>query len=227
MCFSAVLSFKMAEPHSNGVSSQEPSPWARFASVLSQRRPEEWPPSPPVDIDAVVAGLGNDIVGTFPMVEVRKVDMTAYNASLGAAAEAMDLKRELILYRLLAPLPADTAAEANRHVLVHAYLADKNGLLMMGNLLGFGFAFGRAASLSYSFVVHTNVEEAAMRHHAEPGARPHGEWWVQEACFPRTGHGRGIVLSKIWSPDGVHVATGYQDGLCRARNENAKQWWKL
>lgn len=149
------------------------------------------------------------MVGTFPAVEMKKVDMTAFNA-----CRPLHQRRELVLYRLLKPLPADGTDgwDANAHVLVHAFVADRNGLLMVGNHLGFGRKFGRAASLSYSFVVHVNAPEAVMRSE-DPG------WWVQEVCFPRAAAGRGIVMSKIWSPQGVHVATEYQDGLCKAFEE--------
>lgn len=205
-CFTAITSFKQREPHSDGANAAEPSVQSRFADVLSSRPPADWPPAPPVDLDGVVELIGNDIVGTFPIVDMRKVDLAAYNSKL-----PLHERRELILYRLLAPLPAE-GSDANAHVLVHAFEADRNGLLMLGNHLGFGFRFGRAASLSYSFVVHVNIDEAVMRYE-DP------RWWVQEVCFPRAGVGRGVIMSKIWSPDGVHVATEYQDGLCRAAHD--------
>ena len=135
--------------------------------------------------------------GRFPVAVMHKVDMTAYNAG-----RPVHDRRELLLYRLRAPLPSD---DANAHVAAHAYVADRNGLLMAGNHIGFGHAFGRAASLSYSFVMHVAAEGAVMRE--EEG------WWIQEVWFPRAAAGRGIVESKIWSPKGVHVATEYQDGL--------------
>jgi hypothetical protein len=37
------------------------------------------PPSPPMDINMVTALVGTDIVGSFPAVEMRKVDMRGYN----------------------------------------------------------------------------------------------------------------------------------------------------
>jgi hypothetical protein len=201
-CFTALCSLKLPEPHSHGVSTQSAPPQQRFASILSSRAPEHWPPAPPVDIAAVVELVGADQPGKFPVATMRKVDMAAYNAG-----RPVHERRELLLYKLLRPLPADGDGgwDANAHVAAHAFVADRNGLLMAGNHVGFGHAFGRAASLSYSFVMHVNAEEAVMRE--EDG------WWVQEVWFPRTGAGRGIVESKIWSPKGVHVATEYQDGL--------------
>jgi acyl-CoA thioesterase len=144
--------------------------------------------------------VGTDIVGSFPIVDMKKVDMSSFNKG-----KPLHERRELILYRLLEPLPAEE--DANSHIVVHAYTVDRNGLLMLGNQMGMGKKFGRAASLSYSLVVHVNADEAVMK----------GEgWWVQEVMFPRAAAGRGIVESKIWSPEGLHVATEYQDGLVQA-----------
>ncbi|KAI8631941.1 Thioesterase/thiol ester dehydrase-isomerase [Xylariaceae sp. FL1651] len=245
VCFSALVSFRPA-----GVSQldvQEPSPQTRFASILNARRPTDWAPAPITDIDGVLAILpgARQAVGLFPGVEMRKVDMRAYNAD-----RPLHERRELILYRLLAPLPTtntmtksddnnnnnksegrkgggkDGGGEedeegfggddgADAHILAHAYAADRNGLLMLSNHAGFGFELARAASLSYSFVVHVDVEDAVMTY--GDGDGDDDEWWVQEACFPRVRAGRGIIHSKIWSPRGVHVATEYQDGIVRRR----------
>ncbi|KAK4237617.1 thioesterase-like superfamily-domain-containing protein [Achaetomium macrosporum] len=201
-CFTAICSLKLPEPDSVGVSMQDDPPQKRFAAILSSRKPEDWPPSPPVDITGTVELAGPDQPGRFPVATMRKVDMAAYNAG-----RPVHERRELILYKLRRPLPcsADGPWDANAHVVAHAYVADRNGLLMAGNHLGFGYSLARAASLSYTFVVHVNAEQAVMRD--EDG------WWVQEAWFPRAAAGRGVVESKIWSPKGVHVATEYQDGL--------------
>lgn len=202
-CFTALVSLKLPEPDSAGVSTQEPPPQTRFAGILSSRQPHEWPPAPPVDITGMVEVAGADQAGRFPVAIMHKVDMTAFNET-----RPVHERRELLLYKLRAPLPADGTDggwDANAHVVAHAYVADRNGLLMAGNHVGFGHAFKRAASLSYSFVMHVSAAEAVMRD--EDG------WWVQEVWFPRAAAGRGIVESKIWSPRGVHVATEYQDGL--------------
>lgn len=197
-CFTALCSFKSPAPHSMGVSTQDVPPQVRFAEVLRLRRPGEWPPAPPVDIEGIVELVGEEQEGRFPVAEMRKVDMRAWNEG-----REVGERRELLLYRLWKPLPeGDTSA----HVAAHAYVADRNGLLVAGNHVGFGRAFGRAASLSYSLVVHVNAEEAVMREGED-------QWWVQEMWFPRVAAGRGVVESKIWSPQGVHVATEYQDGL--------------
>ncbi|ERS97481.1 hypothetical protein HMPREF1624_05649 [Sporothrix schenckii ATCC 58251] len=221
VCFTAIVSFVTPRPHSFGANCQEAPVQQRFAAVLGERAPAAWAPSPPVDIDVLLEVLGRrDVVGTFPMVDMKKVDMTRYNDGRPLAD-----RRELILYRLLAPLPRATAAECNAHVLVHAYAADRNGLLMTANNLEFPLN-DKVASLSNTFVVHTNVAAAAMTYHP-PAASDNdlaAGWWIQEVCFPRAGAGRAIILNKIWSPEGVHVATEYQDGLCIAQEKMPFDW---
>lgn len=201
-CFTAITSFKSAEPHTAGGTGDfaESPPQARFAVILDSRPPTSWPPAPPVDIDLLTEFVGTDIVGNFPICDMKKVDMSSYNIG-----KPLHERRELILYRLLEPLPPDD--DANSHIVVHAYTADRNGLLMLGNQMGIGKKFGRAASLSYSLVVHVNATDATMKGDG---------WWIQEVMFPRAAAGRGIVESKLWSPEGVHVATEYQDGLVQA-----------
>ncbi|KAK4098928.1 Thioesterase/thiol ester dehydrase-isomerase [Parathielavia hyrcaniae] len=229
--FTALCSLKLPEPDSAGVSTQEPPPQQRFAPLLSSRPPSAWPPVPPVDVTGMVELAGADQAGRFPVAEMRKVDMRGYNEG-----RAVHERRELMLYRLRRPVlrldvggcggrgeeKVEVKAEvggdggggrgwdhddANSHVVAHAYVADRNGLLLVGNHVGFGYSLARAASLSYTFVVHVNAEQAVMREDEGDG------WWVQEMFFPRTAAGRGVVESKIWSPLGVHVATEYQDGL--------------
>ncbi|KAI1437933.1 Thioesterase/thiol ester dehydrase-isomerase [Xylaria sp. CBS 124048] len=219
VCFSAIVTFRPS-----GISQfncQESSPQVRYARILRSRRPMEWDPAPIADIEGLLAAVpgSKQAVGLFPGLEMRKVDMRAYNAN-----RPMHERRELILYRLLAPLPVKETplpragveveiSGPDAHICAHAFGADRNGLLMVGNHAGFGREFARAASLSYSFVVHVNAEDAVMKYCEDD--EDDEQWWIQETSFPRVQVGRGIVHSKIWSPRGQHVATEYQDGIVR------------
>ncbi|KAI0546593.1 Thioesterase/thiol ester dehydrase-isomerase [Xylaria curta] len=218
VCFSAMVSFRPSG--SSQFDAQEPSAQERYADILNSRRPMEWDPAPISDIEAILDRIqgSRQAIGLFPMLDMRKVDMRAYNAG-----RPFHERRELILYRLLAPLLANASNDAERsskdgcaidgpdaHICAHAYGADRNGLLMIAKHAGFGYDLARAASLSYSFVVHVNAEEAVMTY-----SEGDDQWWVQEACFPRVQAGRGIIHSKLWSPQGVHVASMYQDGIIR------------
>lgn len=207
VCFSSVVSFRL--PETSQAVYQEPAAQDRFAAILASRAPEQWVPAPPLDIDAFTRVVPRDFVGTFPVVEMRKVDMRAFNDG-----KPVHERRELILYRLLAPLPAD---DPSAHVLVHAYESDRNGFLMITNHAGYGFEYGKVASLSNSIVVHTNPAGAVMKGDG---------WWIQEVLMPRLESGRGLLHSKIWSPEGVHVASCFQDGICRKREPQRKKGGK-
>ncbi|KAF7563674.1 hypothetical protein G7046_g429 [Stylonectria norvegica] len=172
------------------------SPQKRYHDILGSRAPTEWDTCPQADIDAVTAAFPNAGHGAFPVLDMYKVDMTAFNKD-----KHVPERRELILYRLLKPLPKE---DTNAHILCHAFEADRNGLIMLGNHLGYGYRMGAVASLSYSFYVHVNGEEAVMEG---------DEWWIQEVSWPRVSAGRGTMESRIWSPEGKHVASGYQDGM--------------
>ncbi|KAI1082915.1 acyl-thioesterase [Whalleya microplaca] len=210
ICFNALVSFRPSVISQH--SAQEPSAQSRFAEILGSRPPSAWDPAPLVDIAKIVASLPTREVGSFPIVDMKKVDMSAFNKG-----KPLHERREIMLYRLLAPLPAE---DPDAHILTHAFEADRNGLLMIGNHVGFGFDFGRAASLSYSSIVHVNPEDAVMSY-------GENEWWIQEVCFPRVEAGRGLFTSKIWSPNGVHVATEYQDGIIQRQWKSNERRGKL
>ncbi|KAL6859532.1 thioesterase-like superfamily domain-containing protein [Trichoderma novae-zelandiae] len=204
VCFACLTTFKRPAPspadHQIKGSAQE-----RYADILSRRAPDEWDASPQLDVDAVTTMFPQAGHGGFPILDMYKVDMRAYNAN-----RAVPERRELILYRPHKPIPED---DANAHIVAHAFEADRNGLIMLTNSLGWGFNLGSAASLSYSFYVHVNADEAVMRGDG---------WWIQEVCWPRVSAGRGMMESRIWSPEGKHVASGYQDGVAVPSVEKAK-----
>ncbi|KAF5024750.1 hypothetical protein F66182_3182 [Fusarium sp. NRRL 66182] len=193
-CLTSIITFKRPVPSPGDI--QGTPPQERFREILSCRKPDEWDPCPQVDIDALKVHFPDQGHGAFPILDMYKVDMTASNEG-----KTLPERKELIYYRLLKPLPRE---DVNAHVLCHAFEADRNGLLMLGNHLGYGHDLGFATSLSYSFYVHVNAEEAVMGDN---------DWWIQEVSWPRFSAGRGAMESLIWSPQGKHVATGYQDGI--------------
>ncbi|PTB65079.1 Thioesterase/thiol ester dehydrase-isomerase [Trichoderma citrinoviride] len=204
VCFACLTTFKRPAP-SPADHQMEGSAQERYADILSQRAPDEWDASPQLDIEAVTTLFPNAGHGGFPMLDMYKVDMRAYNEG-----RAVPERRELILYRAHKPIPED---DANAHIVAHAYEADRNGLIMLTNSLGWGFNLGSAASLSYSFYVHVNADEAVMKGDG---------WWIQEVCWPRVNAGRGMMESRIWSPEGKHVASGYQDGVAVPSTKKSK-----
>lgn len=195
ICFSCITTFKRSR--STPVEVEAPqSAQERYAHILLSRAPGQWDVSPQIDLDVVKQFFPREGAGAFPILAMHKVDMDEYNAEKPAAE-----RRELICYRLLEPLPSD---DVNAHIVCHAFEADRNGLLMIANHVGYGHNLGKAASLTYSFYVHVNPEEAVMDGDG---------WWLQEIGWPRVSAGRCMMESKIWSPEGKHVASGYQDGI--------------
>ncbi|KJZ76856.1 hypothetical protein HIM_03733 [Hirsutella minnesotensis 3608] len=195
VCLSCITTFKRSLPGQDDV--QEPqSAQQRYADILSSRAPDQWDACPQLDLDAVKDMFPGAGPGAFPILDMRKVDMTAYNATRPYTEQ-----RELHYYRLLKPLPKD---DVNAHIACHAFEADRNGLLMLGNHVDYGRGLAKAASLSYSFYVHVNAEEAVMDDQ---------KWWLQEICWPRLTAGRAMMESKLWSPEGKHIASAYQDGI--------------
>ncbi|KAH0490789.1 hypothetical protein TgHK011_002241 [Trichoderma gracile] len=197
VCFSCHVTFKRPVP--NFADQQLTSAQERFAHILSQRRPEEWEASPQLDLDILNDLFPNEGHGAFPIVDMYKVDMSSWNAD-----KPVPERRELLLYKLHKAVPAE---DANAHILCHAFEADRNGLLTVGCHLGWGYNLAVAASLSYTFLMHVNAEEAVMK----------DGWWIQEVCWPRVSAGRAVLESRIWSPEGKHVASGYQDGISMPR----------
>ncbi|RFU79383.1 hypothetical protein TARUN_2838 [Trichoderma arundinaceum] len=195
VAFACLTTFKRATPSPVELQ-MKGSAQERYAAILSQRAPDAWDASPQLDVDAVTVLFPNAGHGGFPMLDMHKVDMRGYNAD-----KDVPERRELILYRPYKPIPED---DPNAHIVAHAFEADRNGLIMLTNHLGWGHKLGSAASLSYSFYVHVNAEEAVMKGDG---------WWIQEVYWPRVSAGRGMMESRIWSPEGKHVASGYQDGI--------------
>ncbi|PHH72205.1 hypothetical protein CDD80_4683 [Ophiocordyceps camponoti-rufipedis] len=195
VCFSCITTLKRRIPTVHDLQ-QSPSVQERFADILTSRRPDQWQSSPQLDLDSINDLFKDTSPGDFPVLEMRKVDMKAFNHD-----KPVSDRVELIYYRPLQPLPP---RDVNVHIACHAFGADRNGLLMLADHVGIGVCMGIVASLACSFYVHVNADEALMD---DDG------WWLQEVRWPRVSAGRCMMESKIWSPEGKHVATAYQDGI--------------
>ncbi|RDA88170.1 hypothetical protein CP532_6834 [Ophiocordyceps camponoti-leonardi (nom. inval.)] len=205
VCFSCITTFKRSVPTPDDLQ-ETPSVQERFADLLSSRRPDQWEASPQVDLDMVRDLFPDAGPGGFPILDMHKVDMTEYNAS-----RPVTDRLQLVYYRLLKPLPAE---DVNAHIVCHAFEADRNGLIMLANHIGYGKNnLAKGVSLTYSFYMHVNAEEAVMRADG---------WWLQEVRWPRVSAGRCMMESKLWGPDGRHVASGYQDSIVLPRERKAR-----
>lgn len=205
ICYTSFTTFKRSTTSPANTQATE-SPQQRYRNILSTRAPDEWSHCPQVDIDLVREMFADEGPGGFPMLDMRKVEMMDFNKD-----RPISERRELLYYRPLKPIPKD---DLNGHIALHAYAADRNGLIMLGNHLGFGHCHGRASTLSYSFYMHTNAEGAVM---------DDNKWWIAEIQWPRASAGRGMMECRIWNPDGKHIASSYQDGIIEPIRERANK----
>lgn len=225
-CFTGTVALKAPEPTVLAVQG-EPAQ-ETYSELLRSRPGSVWPTVPSVDIDWIKEIFPSRGPGTFPILEMRKVDMAAHNARRPPRD-----RKEVLLYRLLRPLPR---SDPNMHIVAHAFAADRNGLLMLCREFGFGWSLGAAATLSWSFYVHVDAGEAVMQG-GTYGADGEGEgeggkgedrgwdgegWWVLEDSFERAAAGRGFIVGRIFSPSGLHVATAVQDGIARVSGDVGK-----
>jgi acyl-CoA thioesterase len=135
--------------------------------------------------------------------------------------------------------------EANMHACAHLYASDRNSLFIVPNHLDRAREYTRMASLSHSVIFHVGIRDLIMP--AEPrinhpnadatvwedgalplcnlegyekGDRDGRKWFVQEAHLTRATGGRALHTSRMWNYDtGVHIATTFQDGLIRFKND--------
>ncbi|KAL3462359.1 thioesterase-like superfamily-domain-containing protein [Aspergillus heterothallicus] len=141
-------------------------------------------------------GNGMIRLADFPSIDVRTPDLRAWNAPRPGSGY-----RRLHVYRASEPLRLD----ANLVAALHAYVSDRAGLDVLRNAFG-ADVIGVSGSLNHKIVFHVSPEEMRVD---EQG------WFVQEMSSSRGGQGRGLVESRIWSPQGVLVATTVQDMLFR------------
>jgi len=135
--------------------------------------------------------------------------------------------------------------EANMHACAHLYASDRNSLFIVPNHLDRPRDYTRMASLSHSVIFHVGIKDLIMppeprinHSNADPtlwedGALPlcnmegyNGgdedgrKWFVQEAHVTRATGGRALHTSRMWDYDtGVHIATTFQDGLIRFKDD--------
>ena len=81
-----------------------------------------------------------------------------------------------------------------------------------------GDDYSAIASLAHSVVFHADASEIAMTNPQTKEAR----WFCQEAWPGGSRHGRGLHQSRMWSDDGLHVASTMQDGMLRLKREDGK-----
>ena len=149
----------------------------------------------------------------FPGVDIRKVDMTAYNRSVDAHEGRHPGKyRQLHFYRLI-PDEDDNPQDQdlNMHLCAHLYASDRNSLEMVPRTLGRESKHTSMASVSHTVIFHGQAQDSNM---LDENGQP--KWFVQEAWASRSGEGRACHESRLWDwQEGTVVGTTVQDGMMR------------
>lgn len=159
-------------------------------------------------------------VDPFPGLNMRKVNMTAYNHP----RETLD-RRQLQYYKVIGDMPS-IEEDPNLHAIAHLYASDRNGLFPVSffqlqygflcwrrqipNFLDLGNEYLAIASLSHTVIFH--VEALGLRTVQEGGDKP---WFVVETAIDKIAHGRALASHRLWREDGLHIASCFQDGMLR------------
>jgi len=134
------------------------------------------------------------------------IEMTEYNRN----RTAWD-RRQLFYSTIIGSIPPVSEA-ANLHACAHLYASDVMSLFVIVGLLELDAYVVSMASLSHTVIFHTAAEPLGV--YDESGNK---RYFCQEVWTDRAEDGRGVHHSRIWGPDGRHVATSIQDGLVRLK----------
>ena len=158
----------------------------------------------------------------FPGLDSRKAPMDEYNQT----RHPLD-RRQMVFYRSLGTLPRDP----NMHLCAQLYASDRSSLFIVANAFEIGDVYTGIGSLVHSVIFHTGWETMDFGEDLGP---EHSRWFCKEDWTTRKAGGRGVFYSRVWSPEGMHVATITQDGMVRLpRGSDAqvaeirKQWEHL
>ncbi|KAL2075681.1 hypothetical protein VTL71DRAFT_624 [Oculimacula yallundae] len=217
VCFSSMISFKRDEEYVNG-HQREVGVRERYRSVIDGRKPESWKFVPRVDAAwADRATSRYPSPNDFPGLAMHRCEMGPFNATLPPTDY-----RQLTFYTPLGRIPLSSP---NLHACAHLYASDRNSLYLIPKALKASEYIAQMGSLSHSVIFHVSSKDLLIRE---------GEWWIQEAWTPRSGHGRGVHESRIWKLDDdggterdVHVASSWQDGVVRYSKNRSEQKMRL
>jgi len=234
-CFVVTVSFKREERNSTKTveigHQNAPADHIQttYASVLDGIAIPDHPRSPSADgqwfIEHVLGDKWHDHAETFPGVEIRKVDMKAYNGEVveGGGGKAGDW-RQLCFYRVLqdeidtpqspdATIKPDPETDTlNLAACAHIYASDRNSLFLIQRALGYEMRQASAGSLSHTVILHGSPRYLTLTNASDGKAK----WFVQEAWTSNSGENRGCHESRLWDFEaGRILATTVQDGMMR------------
>nr|POF13962.1 hypothetical protein CFP56_02986 [Quercus suber] len=215
ICFTCTVSLQT--PEASLLDVQAPYDLGtKYRSVLSGKRPADFPPCPGMDTPAYVQRRASTSPhDAFPGLDTRKVDMHAYNA----ARHPLE-RRQLVFYRALGlPLSSTsttttTSAAAddddpNLHLCAHLYASDRNSLFHVVRHFDVADLWTAMGSLSHAVVFHAPLAALLFRPcPPSSSANPHTAadgWFVKEDAGARLAAGRGLYVGRAYAPDGTHV----------------------
>ncbi|KAK4555025.1 hypothetical protein LTR86_007791 [Recurvomyces mirabilis] len=209
--FSCICSFKKAEkPGQPSLDIRQHLDLEKeYATVLKGKKPSEHEEMPGVDAPWYwdFTARNNGYTDPFPGLELRKVDMSAYNRN--KTSHGLE-HRNLKMYSVRGRMPS-VKEDPNMHVCAHLYASDRNSLFVISNHLGVGNAYSQMGSLSHKVIFHADASELNMLDSVTNQPR----WFCQESWTGGARQGRGIHHSRLWRDNGLHLATTLQDGMMR------------
>lgn len=205
----------------------------KYHSVLENKNPEDHPVAPGADQawwderhhSHHSAGRHPETLTLpgerFPGLDIRKVDMVAYNGVVGEGGDGKVAEwRQLQFYRILQDEGENTGdedeeEERHLHISAHLYASDRNSLFGVQRAYGYQAREVAMASLSHMVVFHGGVERLQMVEKDANGAS-RSKWFVQEAWTSNSGENRACHESRLWDWEtGEVVGTTVQDGMVR------------
>lgn len=207
VCFTCTCSFKVPEP--NDIDVQEKVDiWEQYKDVLHNKKPEDFPEAPGMDLPWYWEWLKKDgnTNDKFPGLHSLKVDMDAFNKN----RSPLD-RRQLLFYKAMGDVSGDNP---NLALAAHLYASDRNSLFIVANHFEVGETYTQMGSLAHTVVFHAPIEQMLFPPRNESNS-PQGQWYCKEDWTTRIAAGRGMFHSRVWSPDGTHIATLMQDGMIR------------
>jgi acyl-CoA thioesterase len=105
----------------------------------------------------------------------------------------------------------DEGEYENLFACAHLYASDKNSLFIIPYALGRPDNWTTLVSLSLTVIFHQHGNQLRMIDR-DSGER---KWFLEEFRTSRSGENRALHETRLWTADGILLATAVQDGLVR------------
>ncbi|KAK6533389.1 hypothetical protein TWF694_002337 [Orbilia ellipsospora] len=210
--FIAVVSFKTPEPR--GLESQVPPPPELKGWISNPKKCEI---APAVDVPSWIEHIKRKgMKEQYTAVDLRKVDVDEENKS-----KPLHEHRKVQIYRPIGTFPPDE--ESALSICAHVYASDRNGMFAVTGPHKVSDNILHTGSLSHTIIFHANPSKLLFKDTNEADTDP-SAWTVVEQFGESASDGRGMIRSRLWSPDGTLLASVMQDALIRVRIDSDENW---